>query len=111
MSELTDLEIAKIIHEITGRTKTHELDIEYNERELYVECSDKPRDWYSYRNPLTDDALCFQLMIKYRISITDDIDKWIAFNTKQLMDDGITDKNPNKAILLAIIESQTLNKD
>lgn len=55
---------------------------------------------YDDYNPLTDDALCFQLMIKYNISLHKDNNGlfWTWGRAKR------TNKNPNKAILLAIIE-------
>jgi len=60
-------------------------------------------------NPLTDDALCFQLMVKYEIdlSYTTDYNNGDYFF---ISDDGtgsinIYDKHPNKAICLAIIEA------
>ena len=60
-------------------------------------------------DPLVDDALCFQLMIKYKVSVLDEYytglcDTWVAEITDQ--NSGYSeDEKPNKAICLAIIEA------
>ncbi len=62
-------------------------------------------DSYEQYNPLTDDALCFQLMVKYFVSVD--------YNHTRLTKDYIAtcpdgygyNSNPNKAILLCIIEA------
>ena len=65
---------------------------------------------YEKYNPLKDDALCFQLMVKYQINLNhynDDNGKqmyWVCAH-------GVHDnnyKNPNKAICLAIIKANKL---
>ena len=76
MNELTDLQICKRIAEIEGH-ETLPCD-EYQEGDFYIVINDHGEDY----NPLTDDALCFQLMVKY-----------------------VYDDSPNKAICLAIIEA------
>lgn len=127
MNELTDLEICKRIAEIEcvevsevannflmrkditfgltvnislefARCKTLE---DYRQVE-----ADRERNLY---NPLTDDTLCFQLMVKYRVKIVferaPDYYHAITFyksdNTKLCQ----SDESPNKAICLAIIEA------
>jgi len=55
-------------------------------------------------NPLTDDALCFQLMVKYKVDvrhyIDGSVDAYITFNKQE-----VTGSNLNKAVCLAIISS------
>jgi len=58
-------------------------------------------------NPLTDDALCFQLMVKNSIALLPCCDKWecqiYSIATIELL--RIYNESPNKAICLAIIEA------
>ena len=57
-------------------------------------------------NPLTDDALCFRLMIKYKLSLI--APEGEQTNWDCIISDILTcEESPNKAICLAIIE---LNK-
>ena len=63
-------------------------------------------------NPLTDDALCFQLIVKYDIDLMSPYrvngeTKWEAqiFSKNYADAFSIYDESPNKAILLAIIEA------
>ena len=55
-------------------------------------------------NPLTDDALCFKLMVKYRIDFST-----LEYSGKHCvswaLDGNLIEENPNKAICLAIIEA------
>jgi len=63
-----------------------------------------PNDCYGNYNPLTDDALCFQLMIKYKLSLfapEGEQTNWDCI----IIDIFTCDENPNKAICLAIIEA------
>ncbi len=67
--------------------------------------------WNRY-NPLTDDTLCFQLMIKYDLDIIAPYRKnnettWEAqiFSKDYVDAFQIYDKSPNRAICLAIIEA------
>ena len=96
---MNDLEICKRIAEIE------------NEHITEVICSDGNwlcAEYCEEYNPLTDDALCFKLMVKYKVDV-------IQFSTKlnaRIYADpedepisNVTDKNPNKAICLAIIEA------
>lgn len=125
MTELTDLGICKRIAEIEGITIA-----EYNGTIVdvpksrvtmnchYAKLNEKTKSAYhkikSY-NPLTDDALCFKLMIKHKVLIT-----WnpqINNNCTAVIDGRSEDilfpfsiainnnANPNKAICLAIIEA------
>jgi hypothetical protein len=108
MNKLTDLEICKRIAEIEGvkfivfsgkiaadAFQVHDL----------FSCAHMGFTF----NPLTDDALCFQLMVKHRVKIVferaPDYYHAIALykinNTKLCQ----SDESPNKAICLAIIEA------
>jgi len=98
MSELTDLQICKRIAEIEGypqQVMGHGTVIISTATEHTI------GHWKEY-NPLTDDALCFQLMVTHRISV--DIRK--DGRTQAFMDcenstECVTDESPSKAILLA----------
>ena len=94
---MNDLEICKRIAEIEGYV--------FCDGGKYARCEltkhGKVVGYLDY-NPLTDDALNHQLMIKYRVSVDflRPSDVWIG------NDINITFRgNPNKAILLAIIEA------
>ena len=114
MSELTDLEICKRIGEIeslNGDFGTH-LNGAHGRR--YIDGS------FKYYNPLTDDALCFQLTKKYRVSI-DYFEDWqrqgedkdvlarleigLGIHALGTVDFCKNDDSLNKAICLAIIEA------
>ena len=63
-------------------------------------------------NPLTDDALCFQLMVKYDIDVLSPYrkngeTKWEAqiFSKDYADAFSIYDESPNRVICLAIIEA------
>jgi len=118
MSELTDLEICKRIAEIEGK-KGHEfmgvfvLGENYNEavNESHSNSYSFSPCHYEY-SPLTDDAICFQLMVKYDCDL---ISPYRPNNDThwecQIFTDNCTDAvsiyndSPNKAICLAIIEA------
>ena len=53
-------------------------------------------------NPLTDDALCFRLMVKYKM---DFIPYYPDEYRAQIKNTYVVNKSPNKAICLAIIEA------
>jgi len=105
---MNDLEICKRIAEICGA-----------EYEKYMlQGGEKLTNWngttWQNFNPLVDDALCFQLMIKYSIDLNHDFSGlWCAgidptFTFDELVDDyasTVYDKNPNFAICLVIIEA------
>ena len=110
MSEMTDLEICKRIAEI----EFNDL-IDCYEHEFDGICIDKPMCGMVFReayNPLTDDALCFQLMVKYDCDL---ISPYRPNNNThwecQIFTANCTDvvsiynDSPNKAICLAIIEA------
>ena len=104
MNELTDLEICKRIAEIEG--------VEFNcdhGHVFYWLTEDSPVQNY---NPLTDDALCFRLMIKYDMvpCRSDHLGVYeCVYDIEIALCGGvgsILDESPNRAICLAIIESK-----
>ncbi len=105
MNELTDLEICQRIAEIEGKSYwTHGTGegICMN----YIE--GKRTSKVLYYNPLTDDALCFKLMVKYGIrydgrKIKGKHHFWFG-NIKNK--NYIVNFHPNRAICLAIIKSK-----
>ena len=114
MSELTDLEICKRIAEIESY-KTSVTDAKKG-----IWASIYKNDCYDWFNPLTDDALCFQLTKKYRVSI-DYFEDWqrqgedkdvlarleigLGIHALGTVDFCKNDDSLNKAICLAIIEA------
>ena len=106
---MNDLEICKRLAKIEGY-KTSITDATKG-----VWASIYKNDCYDWYNPLTDDALNHQLMIKHKITV--EFTRYIyhlkSSTTKAFYDsksnegygDYIRDINPNKAILLAIIEA------
>jgi hypothetical protein len=110
MNELTDLEICQRIAEIEGLRDTIESAIKNISRRQYksifatgvITSQQTFEDVY---NPLTDDALCFKLMVKYKVSLLQS--KGVCcgrilggYSTAFRFD------SPNRAICLAIIESK-----
>jgi hypothetical protein len=102
MNELTDLEICKRIAKIENRVIAG-----IGSLNVFVKCEPSLMGNEQY-DPLTDDSLCFKLMVKYKISLIQhqnntavyciwDHDEKHATNTMT---------NPNRAICLAIIESK-----
>jgi hypothetical protein len=102
MSELTDLQICKKIAEIENKGDCFNWFNTFAIRtEMYAE-----REEY---NPLTDDALCFQLMVKYDMppmkSGAPNLYECVFDIDRALSGAGIIcDESPNRAICLAIIE-------
>ena len=109
MSDLTDLEICKAIAEIEG------LENYISENKRYCMTRDKSSTRiirHVEYNPLTDDALCFRLVVKYKISIDHDeclCGKLVraSNNHWEYLGNICYDENTsiNKAICLAIIEA------
>ena len=107
MNKLTDLEICKRIAEI--EKLPHHLEEGMNDK--FINTSTIYGDVCEY-NPLTDDALCFQLLKKYNIDL---ISPYLPNNDTQyeaqIFISGIADvlseydDSANKAICLAIIEA------
>ena len=118
MSNLTDLEICKRIADIED---IHYMETKYTDRANFLglvdapDGSGTPPELIGEYNPLKDDALCFQLMVKYDVPpmkntfydyyeciYSDDVDFVLSGGG------SATDKSPNKAICLAIIEANKL---
>ena len=93
---MDDLDIGKRIAKIDGvQCQIEQADTTH--AYLYSE------DLNSEYDPLTDDALCFQLMIKYRIdfsTLEDSGKHYVSWSAKG----NLIEENPNKAVCLAIIE-------
>ena len=108
MKELTDLEINRKIADIED---IHYMETKYSDRDNFLglvsapDGSGTPPELIGEYNPLTDDALCFQLMVKYKVKLSHEYDEtWICFKSgicRQLS----KDVSPNKAICLAILEA------
>ena len=98
---MTDLEICKRIAEIEHGSAYIDCDDTGEFINLNNPMSDRGGEMY---NPLTDKALCFDLMVKYKLSL-------IAPEGEQedwdcVIRDVLTvHKSPNRAICLAIIEA------
>ena len=95
---MNDLDICKRIAEIEGYKVNISIKCEG------VWCSRYDNNCYGIYNPLTDNALCFQLMIKYKLSLfapEGEQTNWDCI----IIDIFTCDENPNKAICLAIIEA------
>lgn len=101
MSELTDLEIAKKIAEIEGFKfgTVHGTPVIVSDSE----------DCTSF-DPLTDDALCFKLMVKYRVSLSgynqpDGVISAYDVDKNGYINKECSHTSPNRAICLCIIEA------
>ena len=103
---MNDLEICKRIGEIeslNGDFGTH-LNGAHGRR--YIDGS------FKYYNPLTDDALCFQLMVKYEVNV----DSYLGVtsissdytNKPNIAQVSYMDYTINKAICLTIIEANKI---
>ena len=112
MKELTDLEICKRIAEIEGVSC-------FEFPDCIVRTSDPdgtgtPQEAIGVYSPLTDDALCFQLMIKYETgcstcgNFADTHKKAWCAKAKGCKNLTI-EITPNRAICLAIIEANNEN--
>ena len=104
INKLTDLQICKRIAEIEGVQYTIE-----NPR-FGIEHVQPLYDTELIYNPLTDDALCFQLMVKYDMppmkSGVPNLYECVFDIDRALSGAGIIcDESPNRAICLAIIEA------
>lgn len=91
---MKDLEICKRIAEIDGRTVLDSEKLALRQHSSFkaetINNCYVAGGRYGYRyNPLTDDALCFQLMVKYRA---------YTYVSHSAMED-----NPNREVCLAII--------
>jgi hypothetical protein len=103
MNELTDLEICQRIAEIEGAIEA--LFSRVRPRELTAIFDGNTT--FNY-NPLADDALCFKLMVKYKIRVEpENCSAWTANDDGYPQYEIIHCKGTlNKAICLAIIKSK-----
>lgn len=103
MSQLTDLAICKKIAEIVYKDCDRQ-GWDYSECGTYIVTGEGDEF-----NPLTDKALCFDLMVKYGLSMkkSEFSSFWLCFDfdTKNCIDYDVKgiNENPQKAICLAII--------
>lgn len=115
MKELTDLEICKRIAEINGLeisefngsiVETPKVKVTMNR--YYHELNNEVKSAYhkmKQYNPLTDDALCFQLMVKYKVDIEHFKCGTVSTYIADSVHGEVIEINVNKAICLAIIEA------
>lgn len=113
---MDDITICRRIAEIEG-IKTHEYKgavvPHYKFNDAVNDCKDNVYgysiDDYSF-NPLTDDALCFRLMVKHKVNMSwlwDELDgtpHYQAFINEDSSDIKYS-KSPNKVICLTIIKA------
>ena len=93
---MNDSDICKRIAEIEGKGNCFKWFESFAIRtEMYAE-----REEY---NPLTDDALCFKLMVKYRIDFST-LEGSGKHYASWALHGNLIEENPNKAVCLAIIE-------
>jgi hypothetical protein len=132
MNELTDLEICQRIAEIEGVDLFNSYSIIFDKKALINMYMDKGTKWHhaaeneecfftkvytnpsqyhkAIYNPITDDAMCFKLMVKYEVSLTYGE---YAVNAEILIEKEDGDHSfssqaycPRRAIFLAIIKSK-----
>jgi hypothetical protein len=112
MSKLTDLEICQRIAEIEGVTDTVNVAIKAISNQKYHSIFNpsnvtSPPTFDEIYNPLTDDAMCFRLMVKYNVSFWQNEDKGMFCAKVRDPEFGVIRvKKPNIAICIAIIESK-----
>jgi hypothetical protein len=97
MNELTDLQICQRIAEIEGVKL-----MPYRQGDR-TEFSAGSQTIY---NPLTDDSLCFKLMVKHELSIINIAKDLFMVQCKMITVDTSDSVNIKKAICLAIIKSK-----
>jgi hypothetical protein len=106
MSELTDLEIRKRVTEIElNATFINAKSIEYDELQRCYWVETAGFSSYPLLNPLTDDALCFQLMVKYECGVINVAKGVFVTQCKMAHSEANHNTTVNKAICLAIIEA------
>ena len=120
MSELTDLEICKKVAAIElGKScfcnngiPDHVYTSKVNMNAIFGK-KHGDVDGNTEFNPLTDDALCFKLMVKYDLDVIspyrkNNETKWEAqsFANNYATTFSVYDESPNRAICLAIIASK-----
>jgi hypothetical protein len=102
---MTDLEVCKRIAEIEGLINHIYFRKVQVDRTPNKSINTSWINWEDY-NPLTDDALNHQLMVKYKIDLDFTDDGYTrAWQYHHICGQDTLNKNPKKAILLAIIEA------
>jgi len=98
---MTDLEICKRIAEIEG-VKLYGNSLTIKGTLSHVHDANELGYNLQY-NPLTDKALCFDLMVKHQVSIEPQFNylTYVHINCQH----AVLDENPQEAICLAIIEA------
>jgi len=107
MSDLTDLEIIKRVAEVVGFDFTLANNTIQAKPFTVTDVFQCNSMGFTF-NPLTDDALCFRLMVKYQVDTIHEyhIKQALIYDDPEYDPIGkATDKNLNKAILLAIIKA------
>ena len=103
--ELTNLEICQKIAEIEKPDN-----LEYDHQGYPMIKVQSIAEYVDY-NPLSDDALCFQLMIKYRVDLSfyETLFKAsvLEFTLPIRKTESVSD-SPNKAICMAIIKAKEI---
>ena len=105
---MNDLEICKRIADIE---KIYYIETKYSDGVNFLGLVNEPDgcgtppELIGEYNPLTDDALCFQLMVKHKITMnwhTAEYKAWVMIKAKSY---SVTARTPNKAICLVIVEA------
>ena len=108
---MDDLTLCKRIAEIEG------LEVTINTRTGYKECHHDKKmvfakgvygDYFSAYNPLTDDGLCFRLMIKHEIKVSTyyKIGDRVPFYGAETPDlEEVEARTPHKCVCLAIMST------
>ena len=107
---MTDLEICMRIAEIEGYNVS--TDVKLSCGSAYVNIH--PNNCYGNYNPLTDKALCFDLMVKYDVVFLDD-EAYAGCESGAGPESGgyycegygVSTSSPQKAICLAIIDKMS----
>ena len=120
MNNLTDLEICKRVAEIDGHDWHNHYTMGGSIIIKKYNVHSAPDVFFKQFNPLTDDALCFQLMVKYEVERVCEPYDFIGWHYHCLNSNKIEkiterthfgdgeytkDLTPNKAICLAIINA------
>ena len=106
---MKDLEIERRIADIEG---VHYIETKYDKNNFLALVSENDYtgsapEMIGKYSPLTDDGLCFRLMVKYRIKVIYEAhpDYYHTYATVPLCQEGASESNPNRAICLAIISA------
>ena len=107
LNDLTDLEICKDIARIEGKKVIMGDGSERNTLFFIDGYSEKYGIKLDHKyNPLTDKALCFDLMVKYVVDFFHRDGTYSASDNKSFV---VDDAKPHRAICLAIIAQHRLN--